>query len=194
VLLIVAITKFTSGAWVPIVVIPAIVLLFKAIKRHYQNVAEGLRVPPDYRPPTKRLTAVVLVEHVNAGTLEALAYGASIAPDHLLAVTVVSNSEDAERIEKQWSEKAIGVPLEVVHSPYGEFTAATLAYIEELEHRWKDAVVNVLIPEFYVDHWWGHVLHNQSALLLKGRLLFKKHTAVTSIPYRVEPTEVEHVP
>ena len=120
VLAIVAITKFTSGAWVPIVVIPAIVVLFKAIKRHYARIIENLRVPPDYRPPTKRLTAVVLVEQVNAGALEALAYGTSIAPDHLLAMTVAATAEDAERIEKEWSEKGITVPLEIVRSPYGE--------------------------------------------------------------------------
>jgi amino acid transporter len=186
VLMIVGITKFTSGAWVPIVVIPAIVLVFKGIKRHYSNVAASLSVPPDYRPPTRRLTAVVLAEGVNAGTLEALAYGTSIAPDHLVAMTVVSDVRDAERIEKQWSEHGITVPLEVVHSPTGEFTSATLSFIDELEGRWSGAVVNVLIPEFYAEHWWGHLLHNQSTLILKGRLLFKKHTAVTSIPYRVE--------
>ena len=186
VLLIVAATKFTSGAWVPIVVIPAIVVLFKAIKRHYLDVAEHLRVPPDYRPPRRRHTVVVLVEQVNAGTLEALAYGTSIAPDHLLAMTVVVDGADAERIEKQWSEHEISVSLEIVRSPTGEFTAATLSYIDEIEHRWDNTIVNVVIPEFYVEHWWGHLLHNQSALILKGRLLFRKHTAVTSIPYRVE--------
>jgi hypothetical protein len=186
VLLIVAATKFTSGAWVPIVVIPAIVFLFKAIKRHYTNVAEHLHVPPDYRPPSKRHTVVVLVEDVNAGALEALAYGTSIVPDHLLAMTVVADGSDAERLEKKWSEHGITVPLEVVRSPEGDFTAATLAYIDELGHRWDNTIVNVLIPEFYVEHWWGHLLHNQSALILKGRLLFRKSTAVTSIPYRVE--------
>jgi hypothetical protein len=188
VLLIVGITKFTSGAWVPIVVIPAIVLVFKGIKRHYTRVAESLSVPPDYRPPTRRLTAVVLAEGVNAGTLEALAYGTSIAPDHLVAVTVVRDAEDAERVEKEWSEHGIAVPLEVVQTPTGEFTSATLSFIDELEGRWSGSVVNVLIPEFYVEHWWGHLLHNQATLILKGRLLFKKQTAVTSIPYRVDLT------
>jgi hypothetical protein len=187
VLAIVAVTKFTSGAWVPIVVIPAIVIVFKAIKRHYAGVTENLRVPPDYRPPTKRLTAVVLVEQVNAGALEALAYGTSIAPDHLLAVHVAATAEDAERIEKEWSQYGLSVPLEIVRSPYGEFMAPTLAYIDELQYRWENTIVNVLIPELYVEHWWGHLLHNQSTLMLKGRLLFKKKTAVTSIPYRVEP-------
>ncbi|MEX1008849.1 MAG: APC family permease [Acidimicrobiia bacterium] len=186
VLLIVAATKFTSGAWVPIVVIPAIVVLFKAIKRHYTNVSAHLRVPLDYQPPRKRHTVVILVEDVNAGALEALAYGTSIAPDHLLAMTVVADGADAERVEKKWSEHGITVPLEIVQSPTGEFTAATLSYIDEVEHRWDNTLVNVLIPEFYVQHWWGHLLHNQSALILKGRLLFRKSTAVTSIPYRVE--------
>jgi hypothetical protein len=186
VLLIVAITKFTSGAWVPIAVIPAIVLVFKAIKRHYTGVSENLEVPPDYKPRRPRMTALVLVEDLNPGTLEALAYASSIGPDHLVAMTVVNDDQQAERIEKRWSEFGITVPLEIVHTPTGEFTAATLSYIEELEHRWPDTLMNVLIPEFFVEHWWGHLLHNQSALVLKGRLLFKSHTAVTSIPYRVE--------
>jgi amino acid transporter len=189
VLAIVAVTKFTSGAWVPIVVIPAIVVVFKAIKRHYKGIAENLQVPPDYRPPTKRITAVVLVEQVNAGSLEALAYGTSIAPDHLLAVHVAHTDEDAEQIEKEWSQKSLTVPLEIVRSPYGEFMAPTLSYIDELQYRWENTIVNVLIPELYVEHWWQQLLHNQSVLILKGRLLFKKKTAVTSIPYRVEPVE-----
>ena len=132
VLLIVAITKFTSGAWVPIVIIPAIVLLFKAIKRHYTNTADRLRVPPDFKPPRRRHTVVVLVEDINAGALEALAYGTSIAPDHLLAVTVVADGPDAEQFEKKWSEHGITVPLEIVQTQTGEFTAATLAYIDEV--------------------------------------------------------------
>jgi len=190
VLLIVAVTKFTSGAWVPIVVIPAIVLLFKAIKRHYADVAEHLHVPPDYRPPRRRLSVVVLVEQVHVGTVEAVAYARSIAPDHVVAMTVVPDGPSAERIEKQWAEHALDVPLEVVRSSSRELTAATLGFIDEVEQRWPDAVTNVVIPEYYAEHWWEHLLHNQSALILKGRLLFKKNTAVTSIPYRVEPVEV----
>jgi hypothetical protein len=104
-------------------------------------------------------------------------------------MTVVSDREDAERIEKQWSEHAITVPLEIVRTATGEFTDATLGYIDELERRWPGTLANVLIPELYVEHWWGHLLHNQSALILKGRLLFKKSIAVTSIPYRLEHIE-----
>jgi len=189
VLLIVAVTKFTSGAWVPIVVIPAIVVLFKAIKHHYADVAEHLRVPPGYRPPRRRLSVVVLVEQVHVGTLEAVAYARSIAPDHILAMSVVTDGAAAERMEKEWARHSIDVPLEVVRSSSRELTAATLGFIEEIEHRWPDAVTNVVIPEYYAEHWWEHLLHNQSALILKGRLLFKRNTAVTSIPYRVEPAD-----
>jgi hypothetical protein len=78
------------------------------------------------------------------------------------------------------------VPLEIVRTPTGDFTAATLSFIDEVQSRWENDIVNVLIPEFFVQHWWGHLLHNQSTLILKGRLLFRKSTAVTSIPYRVE--------
>ena len=189
VLLIVAVTKFTTGAWVPIVVIPAIVLVFKSIKRHYTGVASHLEIPDDYRPPRRRLTAVVLVEQVDAMTLEALAYARSIAPDRLVALTVVQSEADAERIEKQWSVHEIPVTLDIVRTATGAFTAATIAYIDELARASENTMVNVVIPEFYVEHWWQHVLHNQSTLVLKGRLLFRKTAAVTSIPYRVELPE-----
>jgi amino acid transporter len=186
VLLIVAITKFTSGAWVPILVIPMIVLLFKTIRRHYVTFATALEAPPDYRPPRRRHVVAVLVGQVHAGALEALAYSESIAPDHLLGTTVVATAEDAERIEKEWMGHDIEVPLEIVVSPSLAFTDATLGFIDELERRWPGAIITVVIPELFVEHWWQHLLHNQSALILKGRLLFRRRTAVTSIPYRVE--------
>jgi amino acid transporter len=183
VLLIVATTKFTSGAWVPIIVIPAIVLVFKAIRSHYDAVAKNLRVPPDWKPPRRRHGVVVLAHDVDAGVLDAVAYARSTAPDHLVAVTVVADAEDAERAEKEWQQHEIDAPLEIVRAPSGDFTTATLRYIDELERRWVDTKLTVVIPELYVEHWWQHLLHNQSALVLKGRLLFRANTAVTSIPY-----------
>jgi amino acid transporter len=185
VLLIVATTKFSTGAWVPIVVIPLIVLLFKSIHRHYVRVAQSLSVPPDYRPPRRRNTVVVLVGEIHAGVLEALAYAESIAPEHAVAVTVVERAEDADRLHKRWAELAIYVPLETVISPSLDLTEATLGYVAELQRRWEDGIVTVLIPELFVEHWWQHLLHNQSSLILKGRLLFRRRTVVTSMPYRL---------
>jgi len=183
---IVASTKFTSGAWVPLVVIPIIVFLFKSIHRHYQSVAEALRVPPGYKPRRMNHTVVVLVGSPHRGVLEALAYAKSLAPNHLAAVTVVSDDEERDRIERQWNERAIDVPLEIVYSPYRELSRPIMRFIDELDARYENDIVTVVIPEFVVRHWWGHLLHNQSALILKGRLLFRKGTVVTSVPYHVD--------
>jgi amino acid transporter len=186
VLVIVAVTKFASGAWVPLIVIPAIVVLFKAIGRHYETVRQGLQVPPDFRPRRMNHTVVVLVASVHRGVLEALAYARSLAPNHLVAVTVVSDEEEQERIERAWADRAIDVPLEIVYDPYRELSTPILRYIDEIDGRWQNDIVTVLIPEFVVKHWWSHLLHNQSALILKGRLLFRKGTVVTSVPYHLE--------
>jgi hypothetical protein len=123
---------------------------------------------------------------VHAGVLEAIAYARATSPDHMLAVTVVPDEAGAEQMEKEWATNNIDVPLEVVQSPSSALTSATLTFIDEVAERWDNDIVTVIIPELYVDHWWQHLLHNQSSLLLKGRLLFHKETVVTSIPYRVE--------
>jgi len=186
VLLIVAATKFTSGAWVPIVVIPFIILLFKGIHRHYMRVAESLRAEPGFRPRRMNHTVVVLVGRVHKGVLEALAYAKSLNPNHLLAVSVVTDDEEQERIENQWREFDLDVELETVYSPYRELTRPVMRFIDELDARYDNDILTVLIPEFVVRHWWEHILHNQSALILKGRLLFRKGIVVTSVPYHTD--------
>ncbi|MBM3672957.1 MAG: APC family permease [Actinobacteria bacterium] len=183
VLLIVGVTKFSSGAWVPIVVIPLIVLLFKGIRRHYTRVANTLRVPPDWKPPDRKNVFVILAHDVNPGVFNAVSFARSTSSDHLVAVTVVADGIEAERAEKQWAEYDLPVPLEVVQSSAGEFTDATLQYVDELQQRWPGSMVTVIIPELYTQHWWQQLLHNQSVLVLKGKLLFRHNTAVTSIPY-----------
>jgi hypothetical protein len=142
-------------------------------------------VPPDWRPPRRRHGVVILAQQVDTGLLEAVAYARSTSPDQLVAITVVQDDAAAEMIEKRWLEEDIDAPLEVVRAPAGDFTTATLRFIDELESRWPTTTVTVLIPELFVTHWWEHLLHNQSVLLLKGRLLFRANTAVTSIPYGV---------
>jgi amino acid transporter len=191
VLTIVAVTKFTSGAWVPAVVIPAIVLFFKFIRRHYDEVAEELRVPPGWRPPRMNHTVIVLVGRVHRGVLQALAYAKSLNPNRLMAVSVVSDELEQEKIEKSWAEFEIEVPLDIVHSPYRELSAPVLAFVDELDARYDNDVVTIIIPEFVVKHWWEHLLHNQSALILKGRLLFRRDVVVVSVPYHLHRTQHE---
>jgi amino acid transporter len=186
VLLIVAITKFTSGAWVPLLVIPLIVLLFKSIHRHYSSVEKGLAVTPDFRVRKMNHTVVVLVGSVHKGVLEALAYAKSLRPNRLIALSVVSDEEEQLRIEGVWERFGIDVPLEILYSPYRELSRPVLRYVDELDAQRDNDIVTVVIPEFVVGSWWGQLLHNQSALVLKGRLLFRKNTVVTSVPYHVE--------
>ncbi len=186
VLLIVAGTKFTSGAWVPLVVIPVIVMLFKSIKRHYTTVADGLAVTPEYKSRRMNHTVVVLVGGVHRGVLDALAYARSLNPNHLVAVSVVSDEEEQERLEHQWDLYSLDIPLEFVYSPYRELARPVMTFIDELDARFENDVITVVLPEFVVRHWWGNLLHNQNALLLKGRLLFRKGTVVTSVPYHLE--------
>lgn len=186
VLLIVGVTKFSSGAWVPIAVIPAIIVLFKSIHRHYARVEKSLRVEPGFRPRRMNHTVVVLVGRVHRGVIDALAYARSLNPSHLLAVSVVTDEEEQDKIVNQFREYDLDVELETVYSPYRELTRPILHFVDELEARYENDIITVLIPEFVVRHWWQHVLHNQSALILKGRLLFRKGIVVTSVPYHTE--------
>jgi hypothetical protein len=185
VLLVVAITKFTSGAWVSIVVVGLVFTLFKVIHRHYKRVGDYLRVPTDYKPPRQNNTVVVLVGRVHKGVLDALAYAKSLNPSHILAVTIASDEEDQAKIEDDWERFGIDVPLEVVYSPYRELTRPVMAFVEELEHRYENDMITIVIPEFVVQRWWEHFLHNQTSLFLKGRLLFRKRTVVISVPYHL---------
>jgi hypothetical protein len=182
---VVVVSKFTIGAWVPVVVIPLFILLFNGVKRHYRQVAAALAVPDDWRPPRLNHTVVVLVGGVHRGVLEALSYARSLAPNHLVAVTVVSDEEEQARIEEQWDARGLDMPLDIVYSPYRELSRPILKFLEEIDARWANDIVTVLIPEVVVRKWWEQLLHNQTALFLKGRLLFREGVVVTSVPYHL---------
>nr|MDQ3575808.1 DNA-binding protein [Actinomycetota bacterium] len=186
VLLIIAVTKFKSGAWVPLVVVPVIIVIFSGIKRHYDRVGDVLAITPaEVRAEPISHTVVVLVGRVHKGVLRALSYARSLRPDHLAAVYVSFEDDDSEDLQRQWEEFRIDVPLEVIHSPYRELVDAVEEYLDELDSRWANDTITVLIPEFVVDRWFANVLHNQSALALKWALLRRDGTVVTSVPYHV---------
>ena len=187
VLMIVAITKFTSGAWVPVVVVPSIIALFSGIKRHYTRVASALEISPkEVRPQPFNHTVVVLVGRVHRGVIQALGYARTLRPQHLIALYISYEDDDREEIEQQWRDFGLNVDLEIKHSKYRELVGPVMEYLEELDDRWNNDTITVVVPEFVVGKWYEHLLHNQSALLLKGRLLFREGTVVTSVPYHVE--------
>ena len=193
VLLIVAITKFTSGAWVPLVVVPTIISVFLAIRRHYDRVNAALAITPEQvRPEPLNHTVVVLVGRIDRRVLKALNYASSLRPNHIMALYIAQEEADREAIQAQWDAFGIQVALEIKGSPYRELVEPVERFLEELDQRWTNDTITVVIPEFVLGKgvagkWlFENVLHNQSALALKLALLYRPNTVVTSVPFHVD--------
>jgi amino acid transporter len=182
--LVVVVSKFTEGAFIPAILIPALVIGFRAINRHYRTVRKAVAVDTSYHAPRRTHLVIVLVGSVHRGVLDALQYARSLAPEKLIAVSVVNDEEEQERLLQAWDDHEIAVPLHTISSPYRELTRPVLEYLDELDAESPDDVITVVIPEF-VTPWKQHWLHNQSAFALKARLLYRPNTVVTSIPVLV---------
>ncbi|GAA4527294.1 APC family permease [Amycolatopsis samaneae] len=186
VLVIVLITKFLLGAWIAIAAMVAIYVLMTAIRKHYDRVAEELKEDPDTKPVLpSRNHAIVLVSKLHRPTLRALSYAKAMRPDVLEAVTVNVDDADTRRLTAEWDAHNFKVPLKVVESPYREITKPVLDYVKRVRGANPRDVVTVFIPEYVVGRWWEQLLHNQSALRLKGRLLFEKGVIVASVPWQL---------
>ncbi|MER7772537.1 APC family permease [Kitasatospora sp. NPDC096140] len=190
VLIVVLVTKI-GHAWIAIAAMVVLFVMMKGIRRHYDRVSEELiaaEEPDDVVLPT-RVHAIVLVSKLHKPALRALAY-AQLARAHTLeAVTVNVDPADTAALRQEWDERGIDVPLKVLDSPFREITGPVLDYVKNLRRSSPRDVVAVYIPEYVVGHWYEHLLHNQSALRLKGRLLFKPGVMVTSVPWQLESSE-----
>ncbi len=189
VLVIVAVTKFAVGAWLPIVVVPGVITLFLSIGRHYARVGRRITLAPDeLRPRSVTNTVVVLVAGLHRGVAGALDYARSLRPDHLAALHVAYDDSDREAVEQQWKDYGLDVPLEIVLSPYRDLADVVLRYLDEVGRRWPDETVTVVIPELVTGRLLSPVqlLHNQSAAALKLALLRRRRTVVTSVPFHVD--------
>ncbi|HEX9767102.1 MAG TPA: APC family permease [Nitriliruptorales bacterium] len=187
VLLTVAVSKFTTGAWIPVAVIPLIVLLFRGIKSHYERVRARLRVPAGWQPASRRHTVIVLVARVHRGVLEAMSYALSLHPDHLFALHVAASPDEADKVRRQWAEHGLhDIEFVALEDPYRRLLKPVVEFIDEVDARWSDDIVTVVIPEFVVGRWWQNLLHNQSAVGLKARLRLRPNTVVLSAPLHLE--------
>jgi len=187
VLSVIAITKFTHGAWAVILLVPLLVAMFRSIHQHYLEIAvqlstEGL-VP---RTAIAKHQVLVPISGIHRGVIYALDYAKSISPGHVTAVYVDLNEEATQKLREKWATWGEGVELVVLLSPYRSLTRPLLRYIERLSRQGDNLMVTVLLPEFVPAKWWHQLLHNQSSLLLKGALLFRKGVIVTSVPYHLE--------
>jgi amino acid transporter len=179
-------TKFIHGAWIVVVVVPLLVFMFRAIHKHYVVVAKELSTEglEELRPI--KHTVIVPISGIHRGVVGALQYAKSIAPHHVQAVYVDFDEEATVKLREKWERWGAGVKLVVLPSPYRELTRPLLRYIARLERAHDNDMVTVVLPEFVPAKWWQHLLHNQSSLMLKGALLFKKGVIVTSVPYHLE--------
>ncbi|WDZ87625.1 APC family permease [Micromonospora cathayae] len=185
VLVVVLITKFLLGAWIAIAAMAVIYALMVAIRRHYDRVAVEL-TPDEGRPVLPaRNHAVVLVSKLHQPTLRAVAYAQATRPDSLTAVTVNVDDKDTRQLQAEWERRAVPVPLTVIDSPYREITRPILNFVASVRRASPRDVVTVFIPEYVVGRWWENLLHNQSALRLKTRLLFEPGVMVTSVPWQL---------
>ena len=191
VLIIVLVTKFTHGAWLVVLAMPAVFALMTLVRRHYDTVSRELQPRPGGVTLPSRIHAVVLVSTLNAPALRAVAFARATRPATLVALTVRANPADTDQLARQWSERDIPVSLTVLDSPFRDITGPVLEHVKELRQGHPRDVVSVFIPEYVVSHWWEHLLHNQSALRLKARLLFQPGVMVTSVPWQLTDTQPE---
>ncbi|MGW4162543.1 APC family permease [Streptomyces sp. NPDC004788] len=187
VLIIVLATKFLHGAWIVTIAMPLLFLAMQGIRRHYDRVSRELAVPPDTRPQQpSRNHAIVLVSQIHAPTLRALGYARSIHPDDVEALNVSVEPHESDELKRQWDEHDLDVPLVVLDSPYREVTRPVLDYVRRIRRESPRDVVTVIVPEYVLGRWYEQLLHNQSALRLKTRLLFMPGVMVTSVPYQLD--------
>ena len=191
VLLVVAVTKFLAGAWIAVVAMTLLFVLMKLIRKHYDTVSREIEQQADDHDVVlpSRNHAIVLVSKLHLPTLRALAYARATRPDVLEAITVSVDDGETRKLVHSWEGSKLNVPLKVIASPYREITRPILDYVKRVSKESPRTVVTVFLPEYVVGHWWEHVLHNQSALRLKGRLLFMPGVMVTSVPWQLNSSE-----
>jgi len=193
--LIIAGSKFREGAWVVVLLIPLLVLMFLTISRHYATVERELAPSAEDRNPLLEEEgeeiAIVPVASINKATLHALAYARRIKADRVIAVHVTDDAAEVEQWQGTWEEYGRGANLVILESPYRALIPPLLSYIGVLQRQRPNAVVMVIVPEYVPRHWWEQLLHSQTALRLKAALLFRPNTIVISVPYhgaeRVSP-------
>ncbi|WP_030166777.1 APC family permease [Spirillospora albida] len=189
VLIVVLITKFALGAYIVCIAMPVLFVLMKSIRKHYDRVATELEPSGEDVVLPARNHGIVLISKIHKPTLRALAYARATRPSTLEAVSVAVDADESRRLQEAWDALDVPVPLKILDSPYREITRPVLAYVKNVRRKSPRDVVTVFIPEYVVGRWWEQLLHNQSALRLKGRLLFQPGVMVTSVPWQLHSSD-----
>jgi amino acid transporter len=185
VLAVVAATKFADGAWIVILLISLLIMMFLAIRSHYDSVARQLSLDGLEPPPPMGTTVLVLVGDLHRGVVQAIQYAQALSPS-AKAVYVEADPERTRRLEERWGKWGLGAPLVVLTSPYRSLLGPLVDYIDHLRQQSPNHMVTLVLPEFIPARWWQQLLHNQTALLIKGAMLFRKNVVVTDVPYHLK--------
>src|SRR5213083_1025305 len=185
VMITIAATKFTHGAWIVVLLIPTLVGVFVLVHRHYEEVARQLSLDAFTPPPPMTNTVLVLVGDIHRGVVKAIQYAQSLSPN-AKAVFVETDPERTRRLEEKWGRYGMGVPLIVLTSPYRSLLGPLTEYIDHLQAQGENHVVTIVLPEFIPARWWQLGLHNQTAFLIKGAMLFRKNVIVTDVPFHLK--------
>ena len=179
-------TKFVHGAWVVVLLIPLLVLMFLKIHRHYVEVAQQLSTEGLDKLRPMEHQVIVPISGIHRGVIAALEYAKSIAPHHVTAVYVNLDDDVTHKLREKWQQWGSGVNLIVVASPYRSLVRPLLNYVDRVKRSSPNAVITIVLPEFVPAKWWQNLLHNQNTLFLKGALLFRRGLVVTNVPYHLE--------
>jgi amino acid transporter len=195
VMVVFAVTKFSEGAWVILLVVPILVAIFFTIHRHYRNLARALSLEAYGEPPrVARHKVIIPISSVHRGTLAALRYARSLSND-LTAIHVLVDTAEAEKLQQKWETWGEGVRLVMLDSPYRQFATPLVDYIEEMvAKRQSNEVITIVVPQFVPDRWWHNLLHNQTATWLRFLLISKPGVVVTDVPYQVKLSELDKSP
>jgi amino acid transporter len=189
---IILITRFTQGAWIVVLLIPLIVLVLLRINRHYQQVAAQLSLERYGAPHRMRNPQVIMpISGVHRGVLKALEFARSLSPD-VTAVYVETSAAEGEEVREKWSQWGDGVRLVCLPSPYRSILSPLIDYLQKLEaERQPDDIITVVLPQFVPARWWGNLLHNQSAWMIRLALLFRRGYIVIDVPYHLTDSLIE---
>ena len=190
VFVIILVTKFLAGAWITILAMGFFFVVMKGIRKHYDGVAEELAADDDDKLLPTRVHAIVLVGKLHKPTLRALAFAKATRPNVLEGVYVATDPKQTSALMAEWDERRFDIPLKVLHSPYRELVRPIVEYATAIRRANPRGVVAVYIPEYVVGRWWEQLLHNQTALRLKGRLLFTPGVMVISVPYQLRSSQI----
>ena len=185
VLILVILTKFQGGAWIVLVLMPLLILLFRGINRHYVHAAAEQALDDDAQPAAyqqQEQVVIVPISDINKTTVNALNYARTLSP-RIVGVHVTDDAEEAAHLQEKWEKWGEGVNLVILESPYRSLMGPLLSYIDMVQRKRPKAMITVLVPEYIPAHWWEQILHSQTALRLKASLLLRPNTVVTSVPY-----------